>query len=88
VPTEPSDMSFAVSLSGRSVEWSSNGLRGLFAHASNAVSPRMYSMLSDMVRFNAQAPLFLESVARDPGGAGGAQGPGGGGGGREGGGGG
>ncbi len=52
VPTEPSDMSFAVSLNDRSFEWSSGGLDSLFATRSNVASPAFYSMLSDMLRFN------------------------------------
>lgn len=52
VPTEPSDMSFAVSLRNRSFEWSSGGLGALFATRSNVASPSFYSMLNDMLRFN------------------------------------
>lgn len=52
VPTEPSDMSFSVSLAGRTFEWSSGGLNGLFATRSNAVSPSFHSMVADMLRFN------------------------------------
>ena len=52
VPTEPSNMSFAVSLAKRTFEWSSNGLGGLFATRSNVVSPSFYGMISDILRFN------------------------------------
>ena len=52
VPTEPSDMSFAVSLRGRTFEWSSDGLAGLFATRANLASPSFASMISDMLRFN------------------------------------
>ena len=52
VPTEPSVMSFAVSLANRSFEWSSNGLDALFATRSNLVSPAFYGMIRDIVRFN------------------------------------
>ena len=45
-------MSFAVSLAGRSFEWASGGLGGLFAQKGNALSPAFYNMLSDMARFN------------------------------------
>ena len=62
VPTEPSDMSFSVSLAGRSFEWSSNGLSGLLAQPSNAFSPDFRAMLSDMARFNAEAPAFLAEL--------------------------
>jgi uncharacterized protein len=65
VPTEPSDMSFAVSLSpktegGDKFEWSSTSLKGLFGSKGNATSGDFYSMLSDMLRFNKEAPLYLE----------------------------
>jgi predicted NAD/FAD-binding protein len=52
VHTEPSDMSFSVSVEGHAVEWSSTGLAGLFATPSNVASPAFYSMISDMMRFN------------------------------------
>jgi predicted NAD/FAD-binding protein len=45
-------MSFAVSLAGRTVEWSSNGLDALFATRSNLLSPDFRSMIADMLRFN------------------------------------
>jgi predicted NAD/FAD-binding protein len=45
-------MSFAVSLAGRSFEWSSNGLDALFATRSNLLSADFRSMIADMLRFN------------------------------------
>lgn len=65
VPTEPSDMSFSVSLAGRSFEWGSDGLRGLFATPSNALSPSFHSMVSDMMRFNKEGPAWLKAVTED-----------------------
>lgn len=52
VDTEPSDMSFAVSLASRTFEWSSRGLSALFATRSNLVSPAFHSMLADLLRFS------------------------------------
>lgn len=52
VPSEPSDMSFSVSLAGRSFEWGSDGLSGLFATRSNLLSPSFHAMIADMTRFN------------------------------------
>lgn len=52
MPTEPSDMSFAVSLKGRTFEWASGGLDALFATRRNLLSPAFASMISDMLRFN------------------------------------
>ena len=66
VPTEPSDMSFSVSLAARSLEWSSGGLAGLLAGGSNALRPGFLSMLTDMRRFNAEAPAFLARAAAAP----------------------
>jgi uncharacterized protein len=57
VETDPSDMSFAVSLDGGALEYSGTNLRGLFAQRANLVNPRFWSMLRDLVRFYRQAPL-------------------------------
>ena len=56
VETQPSEMSFAVSLDGGALEYSGSGLRGLFAQRANLVSLRFWSMLRDLVRFYRQAP--------------------------------
>jgi predicted NAD/FAD-binding protein/cyclopropane fatty-acyl-phospholipid synthase-like methyltransferase len=65
VPSEPSDMSFSVSLAARSFEWSSDGLSGLLAQPGNALSPEFRSMLSDMMRFNKEAPEFLAAMEEE-----------------------
>lgn len=54
VPTEPSDMSFAVSLRGGGLEYAGTDLKGLFAQKSNLVSRRFWSMMLDLVRFYRQ----------------------------------
>jgi len=51
VPTEPSDMSFAVSLRRGSLEYAGTDLAGLFAQKRNIVSPRFWFMLRDLIRF-------------------------------------
>ena len=56
VETRPTEMSFAVSLRGGRVEYSGSGLTGLLAQPSNALSPRFWSMLSDLRRFYKTAP--------------------------------
>ena len=56
VATQPSEMSFAVSLDGGRLEYSGSDLNGLFAQRGNLVSPRFWSMLRDLVRFYRQAP--------------------------------
>lgn len=75
VETQPTRMSFSVSVDDGRLEYSSTGLGGLFAQKRNALSPRFWGMLGDMRRFHrtacaqlpaleaAQTPLgaFLES---------------------------
>lgn len=56
VATRPSDMSFAVSLDDGALEYSGTGLTGLFAQGRNAVNPRFWRMLRDLLRFYREAP--------------------------------
>lgn len=65
VPTQESDMSFAVSLDGGRLEYSGSGFGGLFAQPLNLVRPRFWSMLSDLLRFYRQAPRDVAQVADD-----------------------
>ncbi len=60
VPTEPSDMSFSVSRDQGKFEWSSKGLKGLFASSKNLINPTFYRMLFDVVKFYAIAEKDLE----------------------------
>jgi uncharacterized protein len=62
VPTQPSEMSFAVSLANGSLEYSGNSLNGLFAQRSNVFRPRFWSMLNDLWRFYREAPRDLPSL--------------------------
>jgi len=67
VETEDSDMSLAVSLDGgKTVEWSSDGLNGLLAKRSAALSPSFYSFVWEMMRFNANAADILALAQDDP----------------------
>lgn len=50
VETQPTDMSFAVSLQN-GLEYSGNNLAGLFAQKRNLLRPRFWSMLNDLRRF-------------------------------------
>jgi hypothetical protein len=59
VDTLASDMSFAVS-DPKGFEWSSNGFGGIFAWKRNLARPAFLGMLSDIVRFSANARLDLE----------------------------
>jgi predicted NAD/FAD-binding protein len=61
VPTAGSDMSFSVSVGPHDFEWCGSDLGSLFAQPSNALSPRFWSMLKDILRFNREAT----ALARD-----------------------
>ena len=56
VPTQPSEMSFAVSMNGGALEYSGSGLSGVFGQPRNLIRPRFWSMLADLARFYRQAP--------------------------------
>jgi len=55
VPTQNTDMSFAVSLTDGQSEYEGS-LKGLLAQPSNMLRPRYWSMLADLVRFYRTAP--------------------------------
>ncbi|WP_343611918.1 NAD(P)/FAD-dependent oxidoreductase [Novosphingobium sp.] len=59
VPTQPAEMSFAVSLDDGRLEYAGTDLGGLFAQKGNLVSPRFWSMLRDLERFYRRAPRDL-----------------------------
>jgi predicted NAD/FAD-binding protein len=61
VPTQPTEMSFAVSLDRGRLEYSGN-LSGLFAQRRNLLKPRFWSMLRDLVRFYRNAPRDLPEM--------------------------
>ncbi len=56
VPTQASDMSFAVSLRGGACEYAGTSLAALFACRRHLVSPRFWRMLGDLARFYRTAP--------------------------------
>ena len=51
IATQPTEMSFAVSLDGGRLEYSGTSIAGLFAQRSNLVRPRFWAMLQDITRF-------------------------------------
>lgn len=57
VDSEASDMSFALSMDGGTVEWGSHGLHSIFAQRRNIFSPSFLRMIWDVVRFGQLAPL-------------------------------
>jgi predicted NAD/FAD-binding protein len=64
VPTEPSDMSFSVSIGGGAFEYQARAL-GFLAQPANLASPRYRSMVRDIVRFCREAPELLGSGSRE-----------------------
>ncbi len=52
VETAPSEMSFSVQSPATGWEWCGSDLNGVFAQRCNLFSPRFWSMLADIVRFN------------------------------------
>src|SRR6476661_8547386 len=61
VSTRDSDMSFAVSCRGSGLEYSSRGANGFFAQRWNLMRPSHLSLLSEILRFNREAPALLEA---------------------------
>ncbi len=59
-----SDMSFGVSIDKGRLEYSSLGLKGLFAQLRNIVRPRFLSLLLDIVRFYREAPKDMAARNR------------------------
>jgi predicted NAD/FAD-binding protein len=63
VATHPSDMSFSVQLEAEQLEWAGTSLSSLFAQRRNLWRPSFWRMISDIVRFNRQAPQLLDNPA-------------------------
>lgn len=63
VATQPSDMSFGVSLDGGALEYAGTDLSGLFAQYRNLLRPRFWAMLKDLLRFYREAPQELARLA-------------------------
>jgi len=60
VPYQNSDMSFGVSIDDG---WLEYGSGGMFAQKRNLVRPAYYKMLADIMRFNKQAPAYIDRDA-------------------------
>jgi predicted NAD/FAD-binding protein len=61
VESQPSDMSFSVRSARGGLEYNGASLNALFAQRRNLLRPTFYRMLLDILRFNREAPLLLES---------------------------
>ena len=59
VDSEPSDMSFALSMDNGALEWGSHGLHSIFAQRRNLLSPSFYRMVWDVIRFGQLAPMVI-----------------------------
>jgi predicted NAD/FAD-binding protein len=57
VPYQKSDMSFGVSIDNG---WLEYGSGGMFSQKRNWLRPQFYKMLVDILRFNKQAPAYIE----------------------------
>ncbi len=63
VPTQPSEMSFAVSIGQGALEWSGTNLMGVFAQKRNLARPRFLRMVGEILKFNRAAPRDLQRGA-------------------------
>ena len=63
VDSEPSDMSFALSMDGGTLEWGSHGLHSIFAQRRNMLSPSFLRMVWDVIRFGQLAPRVRTKLA-------------------------
>ncbi|NCF63938.1 MAG: NAD(P)-binding protein, partial [Gammaproteobacteria bacterium] len=59
VDSQPSNMSFSVRSERNGLEYNGASLNSLFAQRSNLLRPSFYRMLSDILRFNREAPALL-----------------------------
>lgn len=55
VASKPTEMSFSVADERSGMEYNGGSLNGLFAQRRNALRPKFYRLLADIVRFNRQA---------------------------------
>lgn len=60
VETRPTVMSFAASVDGGAFEYSGSGVGGLMGQPGNALRPRFWAMLRDLLRFYREAPALLD----------------------------
>ena len=66
VRSRPTSMSFSVRCDAANLEYNGSSLNGLFAQRRNLLRPGFYRMLTDILRFNREAPeLVLNQSATD-----------------------
>lgn len=63
VGSVPTTMSFSVHCERSGLEYNGSSLNGLFAQRRNLLRPSFHRMIKDILRFNREAPEFLDDVA-------------------------
>lgn len=61
IAKQPAQMGFAISCENTGLEYSGDGLGGLFAQKRNLVSPKHWQMIAEILRFNREAPALLHN---------------------------
>lgn len=65
VATHASDMSFGVSIGNGALEYAGGELAQMFAQPRNALRPRFWLMLRDVMRFYREAPALLSAAGEE-----------------------
>lgn len=65
VETVESQMTLSIQILNERIEWGGTDLKTLFAQKRNLFRPSFYRMVKDILRFNRQAPTFLEQAKLD-----------------------
>ncbi|TMH03614.1 MAG: FAD-dependent oxidoreductase [Betaproteobacteria bacterium] len=66
ITSAPSTMSFSVRNDSADIEWAGTGIGSLFAQPGNALRPKFWRMLKDLLRFNREATeMHLEDRVYD-----------------------
>lgn len=60
VQSVPTSMGFSVRCDLTNLEYCGSGLNGLFSQRANLLRPRFYRLIADILRFNREAPRFLD----------------------------
>ncbi|OZB73847.1 MAG: NAD/FAD-binding protein, partial [Halothiobacillus sp. 13-55-115] len=63
LPTQPTEMSFGVSLDQGRLEYGGNNLATLFAQKANLLRPRFLRMVQDILRFNREGKAALQDAS-------------------------
>ena len=66
VESQPTTMSFALKNERSGLEYNATSLGGLFCQTRNIVSPRLWRMVRDILRFYREAPALLDAPGNGP----------------------